>query len=260
MPRRKRSKKWISWVVIAILLVIAGVVVYFVWDGYFRDKGDKTAGGDTSDKSSIVDDNTNKSESATDAAEESLDMGVTDDDVLVNPTNEYENLTGVITYAGVSGSEFLVRTSIDQYLTDGACELTILQGGEVVYMASAAILPRRLITPTRASIRRRTSARRTTSCRRRRMSTTCAARRCRGSGAPTRRGRRSRRARRRRAISSRWRSRRIRSFRITVDSPSRNSDAPTRRRRSSRACVRSRRRGSPRRSRSTTSRRRCRSS
>ena len=141
MPRRKRSKKWISWVVIAILLVIAGVVVYFVWDGYFRDKGDKTAGEDTSDKSSIVDDNTNKSESATDTAEESLDMGVTDDDVLVNPTNEYENLTGVITYAGVSGLEFLVRTSIDQYLTDGTCELTILQGGEVVYAASAAILP-----------------------------------------------------------------------------------------------------------------------
>ena len=36
--RRKRNHKWISWLVFLVLLVIAGIVAYFVWDGYFREK------------------------------------------------------------------------------------------------------------------------------------------------------------------------------------------------------------------------------
>ena len=47
--RRKRSKKWISWLIILALLIGAGVVCYLVWDSYFRDKTEPETSETTED-------------------------------------------------------------------------------------------------------------------------------------------------------------------------------------------------------------------
>ena len=42
--RRKRSKKWISWLFLIILAAAAGVVCYFVYENYFKDDADSGSG------------------------------------------------------------------------------------------------------------------------------------------------------------------------------------------------------------------------
>ena len=38
--RRKNKRKYIYWLVVLTLFVAAGVVVFLVWNNYFRDKGE----------------------------------------------------------------------------------------------------------------------------------------------------------------------------------------------------------------------------
>ncbi len=54
--------------------------------------------------------------------------------------NESADLTGVVTYVGVNGGNLMIRTSIDQFLNEGQCELNIYQGGSVVYSEVANII------------------------------------------------------------------------------------------------------------------------
>ena len=146
MPRRKRSKKWISWVVIAILLVIAGVVVYFVWDGYFRDKGDrKTSGSERENITQIEKDNEGDTVVDTEA---SGDVKKEEEPAYQNKPIQYEGesvnkdevLGGVINYAQMNAGKLMIRTSIYQYLESGSCELVIMAGGSTVYTATVEIM------------------------------------------------------------------------------------------------------------------------
>ncbi|MCR5832371.1 MAG: hypothetical protein K6G36_00275 [Candidatus Saccharibacteria bacterium] len=56
-----------------------------------------------------------------------------------NPNNE-ENITGVITYAGVSNNQLMIRVNIDQYLNGGECNLILNLNGATKYGASARII------------------------------------------------------------------------------------------------------------------------
>ena len=38
--KQKKNKKWLFWAIIVLLFVVAAVVCYFVWDGYFKKKED----------------------------------------------------------------------------------------------------------------------------------------------------------------------------------------------------------------------------
>ena len=144
MPRRKRNKKWISTVIILILLVIAGVVVYFVWDGYFRDKIGDNAGKTGSDSSQISDkkesgkeeqDENVKTDSETDPAYEKKAVQYDGDS-----PNELDSLTGSVSYASVNAGRLSIRVSVDQYLEEGTCKLVLVQGGEEVYQETAEIM------------------------------------------------------------------------------------------------------------------------
>lgn len=65
-----------------------------------------------------------------------------------NKTNQYDggnpnqesNITGAITYAGVSGDNVIIRVNIDQYLNGGTCNLILIQNGESRYGAEARII------------------------------------------------------------------------------------------------------------------------
>ena len=136
MPRRKRSKKWISWLIILALLIAAGVVCYFVWDNYFNDKKqDNDIKTETSEQ--IKEEK--KSEEAT------INEGNEEDGQKVkqyegeNP-NKASELSGVITYAGVVDGKVMIRVNIDQYLEEGRCTLNILNGSEVVYENTTNIM------------------------------------------------------------------------------------------------------------------------
>ena len=57
-----------------------------------------------------------------------------------NDPNTANDITGVITYAGVSGDNLMIRVNIDQYLNGGKCTLSLRQGGGNVYGAEANVV------------------------------------------------------------------------------------------------------------------------
>lgn len=134
--RRKRSKKWISWLIILILVIAAGVVVYLVWDNYFND--DK--GRSEEQQTEIVDKNAdNESEQ-----KETEQVEVKKEEVVQyegeNPNTAAE-LTGVVTYAGLVGDKLTIRVNINQYLSGGSCALRLVFEDDVnVYSETVNIV------------------------------------------------------------------------------------------------------------------------
>lgn len=134
--KRKRSKKWISWLIILILLIAAGVVVYLVWDNYFNEK--KSIGEQAE---------TNQVEKKQEE-KRGVNDGVSDDDDDEKKVKQYEGedpnkkaeLTGVVTYAGVNGDKLTIRVNIDQYVGEGTCGLSLKRGGGDIYNAEARIV------------------------------------------------------------------------------------------------------------------------
>lgn len=133
--RRKRSKKWISWLFILILLVAAGIVVNLVWKDYFSD--DK--GQDSDEETVIVEEEDkefekteNEEVETTEEKEETIQYDGED-------PNEGGELTGVVTYAGVAGSNLMIRINIDQFLSGGTCKLKLINDGVTEYKDTASI-------------------------------------------------------------------------------------------------------------------------
>lgn len=135
--QRKRNRKWLYWGLILVLVIVAGVVIYLVWNNYFRDRKDE--GG--------------QQVTAGQVEEKQKEIKVEEDDVEGGEVEEKkvkqyegedpnlaEGLTGVVTYAGVNGDKLVIRVNIDQYLTDGSCELTLTRDGAGVYAGTANIV------------------------------------------------------------------------------------------------------------------------
>jgi len=137
--RRHRSKKWISWVIILILLIGAGVVCYFVYDSYFRDK----SGDEVKPVENSQDKDDEKKTPEETQPEEKKEEVVEKEKVVqydgADP-NESNGITGAITYTGVSGGSLMIRMNIDQYLNGGTCTLGLRQGGSTVYSAEVGIV------------------------------------------------------------------------------------------------------------------------
>lgn len=142
--KRKRNKKHVYVIIMLVLLLVAGLVTYFVWNTYF---GKKTDGGNKQEETSVEgkDEKKNEGKESSDVNEmgEVVEKEKEKEQVVTyegdNPNNANE-LTGVVTYAGVSpdGGELVIRVNIDQYLGDGNCELNLVQNG-VVYKDTASI-------------------------------------------------------------------------------------------------------------------------
>lgn len=133
--RRKRSRKWISWLVLIILAVLAGVVCYFVYDNYFRTEekpAEETSVTETKAEDEGAGEETIEEASAAPEKEKVKQYEGED-------PNTTEEITGVITYAGVSGEKLMIRVNIDQYLSGGSCALSLLKNGATVYTDTAGI-------------------------------------------------------------------------------------------------------------------------
>lgn len=139
--RRKRNKKWISWIIILALLIGAGVVCFLVKKTYFDDKkepeGDNSSQSITPEKKETVpkkkEEEKTKEEEPVEEKEKVQQYDGTDPNVA-------SSVTGVITYAGVSGDQLMIRVNIDQYLNGGKCTLGLRQDGGNIYSAEANIV------------------------------------------------------------------------------------------------------------------------
>ena len=138
--RRRKNKRWLGKVLFLVLLIVAGVVCYLVWDNYFRNKsGDEPTPAATqqTNDNPVIKDGKGGEEEKNESEPEKKETPVQYEGE--NPNNS-SSVTGVITYAGVSGSNLMIRVNIDQYLNGGTCKLALKQNGNTVYTASASVI------------------------------------------------------------------------------------------------------------------------
>jgi len=136
VQRRRNNKKWLWWgggVVLVALIVAIGVVIW-------QNSNSENKENDTE----VVEvEKQETTEVETVETGELASTGVEKEKVVQyegNDPNEAEELTGVVTYAGVAGNTLMIRVSIDQYLTEGTCELTLSRGGATMYSSIASII------------------------------------------------------------------------------------------------------------------------
>lgn len=141
--RRRKNKKLTGKFLFLLLLVAAGAVCYFVWEGYFKDETvvnneETTVVKDTpkSDKKEEEKKQEKKPESEAPAeVEEKEKVQQYDGD---NP-NESEEITGVITFADVVDGVLMIRLNIDQYLAGGNCTLMLERSGNNIYSGTVEV-------------------------------------------------------------------------------------------------------------------------
>ena len=134
MPRRRRSKKWVSWLIILILLIAAGVVCYLVWNSYFNDNKTDEQGGTEVSSEVEKEANVANGDEAAEDDEKKVKQYEGDD------PNNAEELSGAVTFAGVVDGRVMIRANIDQYLSDGSCKLILINGDSVAYEETTKIV------------------------------------------------------------------------------------------------------------------------
>lgn len=135
--RRKRNKNWISWLILLVLLVGAGVVCYFVYVSYFKEE-QKPTDGPAEENVILV-----EPEVEPETEPESAPVEIEKEKVVQydgEDPNKAEALSGVVTYAGVTGGKLMIRVNINQFLSGGSCELNLMQGGTVARSESVQII------------------------------------------------------------------------------------------------------------------------
>ena len=140
--KRKRNKKWIYWVVMVGLFVVAGVVVFLVWNSYFRDdKKDKQNEPEVGqvEKKEFVEEVENVGGDEKDEAEKAVEQKKVEQFDGEDP-KVAEELSGVVTYAGVVDGKLMIRVNINQYLDGGECRLTLMRGGANIYSSIVEIV------------------------------------------------------------------------------------------------------------------------
>ncbi|MBR2994473.1 hypothetical protein IKF32_00950 [Candidatus Saccharibacteria bacterium] len=133
--KHKKNKKWLYPMLILVLFVIAAIVVFLVWDSYFRDKKESEPKIDETDQV-MIDSNIND-ETIDD--EEIVDKPKTEQYDGDDP-NEMDELTGAITFAGAADDKLMIRANIDQYLESGTCELALFKDNVTIYNSVANIV------------------------------------------------------------------------------------------------------------------------
>ena len=133
---KQNNKKWLYGLLFLILFVVAGVICFFVWDAYFKIKGDQS-GDEGIDVVEVEEKSVEQSEDTGNVKEDDDKHRVEQYDGE-NP-NQLGELTGSVTYAVVTDGVLIIRINIDQYLGSGRCDMSLMRDGENVYNTSANI-------------------------------------------------------------------------------------------------------------------------
>lgn len=131
--KRKQNKKWISRILLLVLLIAAGVVAYLVWQSYFDEKKGEPQEEVVQETAEVKKDDTIKDDVPEVIEKEKVAQYDGED------PNTAEGLTGAMTYAGVSGDNLIIRVNIDQYISDGNCVLSLTRDGGEVYRDTANV-------------------------------------------------------------------------------------------------------------------------
>ena len=136
--RKKKNKKYLYWLLMMVLFVAAAVIVYLVWNAYFKEKDEGQNSGAMTEVVEIEKKEEPKKQEESEVIEKPKVVQYDGED-----PNDSNELSGVVTYAGVSGDNLMIRVNIDQYLENGECKLSLFNDGglvheEVVEMANGA--------------------------------------------------------------------------------------------------------------------------
>ena len=134
--RRRRSKKWLFRLGFLILVVAALVVVYLVWVNYFKDEQKIDEG----EEEVVMVEEKQPEEVIDERQAEVVEKPETVQYEGEDP-NVAEELSGVVTYAGVTGEKLMIRVNINQYLSSGTCELRLLLEDDVVVYSEGFDVP-----------------------------------------------------------------------------------------------------------------------
>lgn len=130
MPTRRRHNKWLMGLVILVGLIVVIVVVVVNLN---RGPENGETHEDEKAAETVKTDDKKEEEASAEVKKEPVPQYTGED------PNTAESLTGVVSYAGVSGENLIVRVNIDQYLTGGDCTMELKRDGATFYTKSTTI-------------------------------------------------------------------------------------------------------------------------
>ena len=137
--RRRNNKKWIIGGLILSILIIVGVSLLVVWNNKRQDDNKKEDEMEVIEAEKNEDTKKRNSETEEEYSERMADQKKIKQYEGEDP-NKAEELTGVVTYAGVNGDPLIIGTNIDQFLGEGTCTLSLMRDGGVLYSAESNIM------------------------------------------------------------------------------------------------------------------------
>ena len=136
--RQRKNRKWIIGGLILALLVITGVGAAVIWNNEHQsaEQADEAKKADAEE--------TKNTEKRDEETEEEYSERVAEQKKVKQyegeDPNKAEELTGAITYAGVSNGTLMIAMNIDQFLGEGKCALSLVRNGNEIYSANADIV------------------------------------------------------------------------------------------------------------------------
>ncbi len=126
--RRRNYRKYVWWGAgLVLVLLVVGIVIGMNSSNGADNPGDNSEVVEQKDESN-QDEKTEQERKDEEVANQQKVKQYEGED-----PNQAEELSGVVTYAGVSDDVLMIRTSIDQYLTEGSCNLTLVRGSDIIY-------------------------------------------------------------------------------------------------------------------------------
>lgn len=136
-PKKKSSKKILTVTLVVAILIAVGAGAYFLFSPN-DEQNTKNSTGTTNSQSKSADsstEETGKNTTNTDDADHEAEKNITPSYEGEN-TNTSQTLTGVINYAGITNGTLMIRTTINQALSSGTCQLTLSNGSKTVTRSS----------------------------------------------------------------------------------------------------------------------------
>lgn len=128
VKKQKTNKKWMYWLLMFVLFVMAAVIVYLVWNAYFKNKDEEQSLAPVPE---IVEVEEREEPQKQDDIETPMKPEVVQYDG--EDPNNSDELSGAITYTGVNDGRLIIRVNIDQYLNSGECKLDVRRGEVLIH-------------------------------------------------------------------------------------------------------------------------------
>ena len=136
--RRKKSNIIKNCILILIFLGLIGALLYPVWKNYMNKKSQD------SDTTKVETEIPEQQDNNVINTESDVKPEETEKQKIPQYDGEDPNLaaelSGAITFAEVVDGKLMIRMNIDQYLSDGECELTLKRDSSIIYTNTVNIV------------------------------------------------------------------------------------------------------------------------